>query len=188
MNKAISISLAKVDYDLGQPYIKIIADNPQGYQFTQCIIEVHPIIDGEWGEIKRFDISSLLEGREDINMTLPVSALEGASSPAIYDIYLQAEHLDPNTPDEAIPLEIRLMLSDIHGVYRYIMDGLLNTDKCSGVPDDLIKKYLLLYGHQAALEAKHLGIAKDYFKLMHQGFSKCGRTNNSINCGCHDRR
>ncbi len=24
--KAISISLAKVDYDLGQPYIKIIAD------------------------------------------------------------------------------------------------------------------------------------------------------------------
>ena len=54
MNKAISISLAKVDYDLGQPYIKIIADNPQGYQFTQCIIEVHPIIDGDWGEIKRF--------------------------------------------------------------------------------------------------------------------------------------
>ena len=26
LNKAISISLAKVDYDLGQPYIKIIAD------------------------------------------------------------------------------------------------------------------------------------------------------------------
>lgn len=26
MNKAISISLAKIDYDLGQPYIKIIAD------------------------------------------------------------------------------------------------------------------------------------------------------------------
>ena len=26
MNKAISISLAKIDYDLGHPYIKIIAD------------------------------------------------------------------------------------------------------------------------------------------------------------------
>ena len=89
MNKAISISLAKIDYDLGQPYIKIIADNPHGYQFTQCIIEVHPIIDGNWGEVKRFDVSSLLEGREDINMSLPVSALEGASSPAIYDIYLK---------------------------------------------------------------------------------------------------
>ena len=185
IKKAISISLAKVDYDLGQPYIKIIADNPHGYQFTQCIIEVHPIIDGEWGEIKRFDISSLLEGREDINMSLPVSALEGASSPAIYDIYLQAEHAKIGKLD---PLTDHLMLSDIHGVYRHLMDGLLNTDKCSGVSDDLIKKYLLLYGHQAALESGHLDIAKDYFKLMHQGFSKCGSTNNSINCGCHDRR
>ena len=184
MNKAISISLAKVDYDLGQPYIKIIADNPHGYQFTQCIIEVHPIIDGNWGEIKRFDVSSLLEGREDINMVLPVSALEGTSSPAIYDIYLTAEH----SSDSGKPvLEDRLYLSDIHGVYRHLMDGLLNTDKCSGVSDDLIKKYLLLYGHQAALESGDLDIAKDYFKLMHQGFSKCGSTNNSINCGCHDR-
>lgn len=185
-NKAISISLAKVDYDLGQPYIKIIADNPHGYQFTQCIIEVHPIIDGNWGEIKRFDISSLLEGREDINMSLPVSALEGASSPAIYDIYLMAEHsLEHDKP----VLKDHLMLSDIHGVYRHLMDGLLDTDKCSGISDDLIKKYLLLYGHQAALESGDLDIAKDYFKLMHQGFSKCGSTNNnSINCGCHDRR
>ena len=183
--KAISISLAKVDYDLGQPHIKIIADNPQGYQFTQCIIEVHPIIDGEWGEIKRFDISSLLEGREDINMSLPVSALEGVSGYAIYDIYLKAEDVTDHTRDS---LTDHLMLSDIHGVYRHLMDGLLSTDKCSGVSDDLIKKYLLIYGHQAALESGDLGIAKDYFKLMHQGFSKCGSTNNSINCGCHDRR
>lgn len=187
MNKAISISLAKIDYDLGQPYIKIIADNPHGYQFTQCIIEVHPIIDGNWGEVKRFDVSSLLEYREDINMVLPVSALEGASSPAIYDIYLRSEYYSVEDYEKA-PLEDRLYLSDIHGVYRHLMDGLLTTDKCSGVSDDLIKKYLLLYGHQAALESGHLDIAKDYFKLMHQGFSKCGSTNNSINCGCHDRR
>lgn len=185
IKKAISISLAKVDYDLGQPYIKIIADNPHGYQFTQCVIEVHPIIDGEWGEIKRFDISSLLEGREDINMSLPVSALEGVSGHAIYDIYLKAEDVTDHTRDS---LTDHLMLSDIHGVYRHLMDGLLSTDKCSGVSDDLIKKYLLIYGHQAALESGDLGIAKDYFKLMHQGFSKCGSTNNSINCGCYDRR
>ena len=85
-------------------------------------------------------------------------------------------------------LKDHLMLSDIHGVYRHLMNGLLDADKCSGVSDDLIKKYLLLYGHQAALESGDLDIAKDYFKLMHQGFSKCGSTNNSINCGCHDRR
>jgi hypothetical protein len=30
MNKAISVSLAKIDYDLGKPYIKIIADCPVG--------------------------------------------------------------------------------------------------------------------------------------------------------------
>lgn len=183
--KAISVSLAKIDYDLGQPYIKIIADNPHNYTFKKCIIEVHPIINGDWGEIKRFDISTLLADRENINMVLPVSALDGMSYPAIYDIYLMAEHID----DYNKPLiKDRLCLSDIHGVYRHLMDGLLSTDKCSGVSDDLIKKYLLLYGHQAALESGDLDIAKDYFKLMHQGFSKCGSTNNSINCGCHDRR
>jgi hypothetical protein len=34
MSKAISVSLAKIDYDLGEPYIKIIADCPLGYEFT----------------------------------------------------------------------------------------------------------------------------------------------------------
>jgi hypothetical protein len=34
MNKAISVSLAKIDYDLGNPYIKIIAHCPTDYEVT----------------------------------------------------------------------------------------------------------------------------------------------------------
>jgi hypothetical protein len=59
MNKAISISLAKIDYDAGKPHIKIIADNPMGYVFTKCIITVYSV-DGNKYNIKQFDASSII--------------------------------------------------------------------------------------------------------------------------------
>jgi hypothetical protein len=69
-----------------------------------------------------------------------------------------------------------------------MMDGLMDTDKCAGVSDDVVKKYLMLYGHQQALQAREIEIAKEYFKLMYNGFSKCGSVSRSgSNCGCHDR-
>ena len=46
----------------------------------------------------------------------------------------------------------------------------------------------MLYGHQQALQAGDIEIAKEYFKLMYNGFSKCGSIGRSgSNCGCHDR-
>jgi hypothetical protein len=180
MKKAISVRLAKIDYDLGQPYIKLILDNPYDYTFTQCIVEVHSVSNGKWNDVKRFDISTLFEGKNNVVISLPVSALDGMSDPAIYNIYLKA--INPSWEE----LEDRLVLSDIHGVYRHLLNSLLETNKCSDIDDALIKKYLLLYGHQAALQNKDLEIAKDYFLLMHQGFSKCGNNSKTVNCGCHD--
>jgi hypothetical protein len=90
MKKAISVSLAKIDYDFGKPYSKIIANNPHGYQFTKCIVEVHSITDGKWNDVKRFDISTLFESKNDIALSLPVSSLDGLQDPAIYHLFLTA--------------------------------------------------------------------------------------------------
>lgn len=178
MNKAISISLAKIDYDAGKPYIKIIADNPMGYIFTKFIITVY-LVDGNKYEVKKFDATSTIVGQEDIVLTLPVSALEGIDGPAIYDIKISAE----NDIEE---IQDRLYLSDAQYVYRELLNELLSEEKCLDIDDSLIKKYLILYGHQQALQAGDLEVAKELFLLMNKGFSKCGNANvKSVNCGCN---
>lgn len=180
MNKAISISLAKIDYDAGKPYIKIIADNPTGYVFTKFIITVY-LVDGNKYKVGRFDASTTIEGQKDLVLNLPVSALEGIEGPAIYDMQILSENgLDGEE------LQDRLYLSDTHYVYRELLNELLTEEKCLGIDDSLIKKYLILYGHQQALQAGDLEVAKELFLLMNKGFSKCGNANvKSVNCGCN---
>lgn len=176
--KAISISLAKIDYDFDKPYIKIIADNPMGYVFTKFIITVY-LVDGSKYKVKRFDASSTISGQEDIILTLPVSILEGIEGPAIYDIQMASE----SDLDE---IQDRLYLSDANYVYRELLNDLLSEEKCLDIDNSLIKKYLILYGHQQALQAGDLEVAKELFLLMNKGFSKCGNTNvKSVNCGCN---
>lgn len=175
---AISVSLAKIDYDAGKPYIKIIADNPTGYVFTKFIITVY-LVNGNKYEIKRFDATSTIEGKEDIVLSIPVSVLEGVEGPAIYDLQISSEN-------ELEEIQDRLYLSDAYYVYRELLDELLSEEKCLNIDDSLIKKYLILYGHQQALQAGDLEVAKELFLLMNKGFSKCGNANvKSVNCGCH---
>jgi hypothetical protein len=181
MNKAMSISLAKIDYDLGEPYIKIIVDCPSSYEFTLFHITVHMMENGEW-VTKYFDASKALVGQSNAPIVLPVSALPGVSGPAIYEIELKAE--DQISYEEVFD---KLVLSDVYYVYRDLLDGLLSSDRCDPLSDELIKKYLILYGHQQALQ-EDLDIAKELFKLLHKNFTKCGNNGRRIvNCGCHDR-
>lgn len=183
MNKAISISLAKIDYDLGQPYIKIIADCPYDYTFTGFFITVLIPTEKDWEEY-RYDASAVVETQKRIIAPFPVSALSDvADRPAIYQIKLIAEDAD------GLQITDELLLSDAHHIYRYLLDHLLNTSTCTEVSDDALQKYLVLYGHEKALQAGDLDVAKDLFKIMHKGFKKCGGfERSSINCGCYDKR
>lgn len=179
--KAISVSLAKIDYDLGQPYIKIIADCPSGYEFTLFHITVHMIQDDKW-VTKYFDASQVLAGQDRTTMSFPVSYLPEVSGPAIYEIELKAEE-----KEEYTEIFDKLILSDVYHTYRNLLDGLLSSDRCDPLSDELIKKYLILYGHQQALK-QDLDIAKELFKLLHSNFTKCGDNGRTVNCGCYDRR
>ena len=98
--------------------------------------------DGKW-VTKYFDVSPALAGQNNTVMSFPVSYLPEVSGPAIYEIELKAEHL--TTYEEIFD---RLILSDVYYVYRDLLDGLLSTDRCNPLSDELIKKYLILYGHQ----------------------------------------
>lgn len=180
-NKAISVSLAKIDYDLGQPYIKIIAHCPLDYEITMFQINVNMIEHGQW-ITKYYDASTSVAGLNNLIINFPVSALDGVVGPAIYEIYLKAENL--NIPDE---IEDKLVLSDVQYVYRNLLDGLLESDKCEGLSDELIKQYLILYGHQQAIHDGDLDVAKELFKLLHKNLTKCGNNTRRISCNCYDK-
>jgi hypothetical protein len=83
-----------------------------------------------------------VSGLNDLILNFPVSTLEGVTGPAIYEIYIKAENLV-----EGIELEDTLILSDVQYVYRNLIDGLISSDKCELLSDELVKQYLLLYGH-----------------------------------------
>lgn len=187
--KAISISLAKIDYDFDEPYIKIIADCPSGYAFTNMTITVQMPNGNKWIE-KDFDASSLVSGKEDVVLNIPVSVLEGVEGPAMYYINLAAnlsDGVESENPCEELPLEIYtdIYLSDVHGVYRCLLDGLLHADPCEGVSNEVIKNYLILYGHQEALAEGDLKNAKELYKLLHKCFSKCGNIERTSKCNCN---
>ena len=75
---------------------------------------------------------------------------------------------------------MQIMYRELFGMNCYQKRNALDID------DSLIKKYLILYGHQQALQAGDLEVAKELFLLMNKGFSKCGNANvKSVNCGCN---
>ena len=94
-----------------------------------------------------------------------------------------SNELDPDT----------MICSDVNYAYRCMIDDLfmneITKDSCEDViSDEVIRKYLILYGHQAALATEDLETAEMYFKLIGSCFNRpgCGsdgRTPGSC-CGC----
>lgn len=82
-----------------------------------------------------------------------------------------------------------MICSDVNYAYRCMLDDILKDDPCEKVSDDAIRKYLLLYGHQAALTVEDMETAETYFKLIGNCFEKCPANERSIkhaqtcNCG-----
>lgn len=71
--------------------------------------------------------------------------------------------------------------SDVNNVYRCLLQDILNDDPCKQLPDDAIRNYLILYGHQAAMSVQDLETASEYLRIISNCFSNCGGT--SV-CGC----
>jgi hypothetical protein len=82
-----------------------------------------------------------------------------------------------------------MICSDVNSVYRCLLDDILKDVGCDSLSDEAIRKYLLLYLHQAALSVKDLETSESAFKLVSNCFNKCGSKDRpekhvqSCNCG-----
>jgi hypothetical protein len=77
---------------------------------------------------------------------------------------------------EEIPMdeqEDTAICSDVNFVYRCLLDGILEEGPCDPVSDEIIRKYLILYGHETAMKLRHLETAERYFKYLAKCFHPC---------------
>lgn len=86
-------------------------------------------------------------------------------------------------------IEDSMVCSDTTQVYRCLLDSLLmQKDCCEPISDELIRNYLILYGHSAALTEGDFETAETYFKLMQNCFGSCPigsrPSNKKSNCNC----
>lgn len=182
---AITVDLAKVDYDYGEPMLKTIISPPHDYDLVRCIVTVcTPGKDDALFEILP-DQETLQYPIEYIIRNIPLSQFfkDNKYIPSIFKIKLEAMN---STTYDVINRE--LWVSDVHDVHHYFLNELLSVDKCEPLSDELIKKYLILYGHQQALSEQQFDVAMSLFTLLRNNFSKCPHSNQSeINCNCHGR-
>jgi hypothetical protein len=186
MNKNISISLFRVSGD--RKYLDMIFSCPDEYHFTSLELEAKFVGDDGNFQSSFFDLSAALFTEETKNQNrfvvrVPLEKL-GLTVPAIYiatfkaDIILDSE--DPNISEEENSTEITdtAICSDVVEAYKCMMDDLFMSEKDSSckdlVSDEVIRKYLLIYGHTAAMAARDLDTAQEYFRLIGNCFDKCG--------------
>lgn len=182
--KAITVDLAKIDYNAGEPYLHLNISAPYSYTFSQVHITVctPKKADTYWNVIDDDII-----GKKNARTGIKLSDLfeNGDYQYSIFKIYLKAT----SSTEGNNPLTRELWVSDVHGIYRFLIDELLNSSDCSDISNEVIQKYLLLYGHQQALSEQDLPTAMEFFTLMHQGFTKCNNFSRTVsNCGCYDKQ
>lgn len=196
-NKAISISLFSVSSGFGdnnKKALKLIIDCPHGYVFKKCLLDVK-IGDNQ---TDYYDLSAALFGdaqssddkTDHWNIVIPLEML-GITSNAIYKIYLEAseQSIDEETGKIIYGDTITdtAWTSDVDGTFECMIAHILNSDPCEAVSDEVIRNYLILFGHQAALRESNLDEAWEYFKLLKNCFHKCGNEHTSkvspCNCG-----
>lgn len=187
----ITISLFRVSTD--SKYLDMIFDCPMEYYFNSLILEVR-YVENNTFKSKQFDLSNALfkdpETGEVITtqkhwiVRLPLEKLD-IMVPAIYIGHLKADLVDSEEPINT--LSDTMICSDVNKAYRCMLDELLVAEgSCEdAVSDEVIRKYLLLYGHQAALSVEDLEYAQIYFKLIGKCFNSCGASNRpGCGCGC----
>lgn len=182
MNSKITISLFRVSAD--SKYLDMIFDCPENYYFISLVLEVKSFTGKEF-ITKMFDLTNALFNENTVEkkhwiVRIPLENLySGIIYPAIYKETIKIAPTEGNTADcqcanDESCLEDHMICSDVNQAYKCMLDDLLDLrEPCFEISDELIRKYLLLYGHQSALQAGDYEVAEDFFKFIVNCFKAC---------------
>lgn len=186
MNNVISVGLFRVSGD--SKYLDMIFDCPEDFHFESLHLEVRFLEQGKF-KLKFFDLSNalfidpvtgeIITNKQHWTVRLPLYKLD-IFVPAIYigTLKMAADDESISNPcgcydPEDNCLTTTMVCSDVNSAYKCMLDDILKEGSCETVSDDAIRKYLLLYGHQAAMAVEDMETAEAYFKLIGNCFNKC---------------
>lgn len=185
-NLANSVSLFRVSAD--SKFLDLMIDSPQDYYFNFFVLNVwlpqsDTTLSFDLSDATFTDTNNNLVKQSHWIIRIPLEDL-GINEPAMYYATLKSTYFGTNAsaPNELIT---ELVASDVNSVYNYMLNSILTMDKCDILPDDMVRNYLLLYGHQSAMFVNDDETAKEYFRLITNGFNKCKTSVPSgTSCGC----
>lgn len=204
MNKSkICINLFRISSD--SKNLDMIFNCPNDYYFNSLQLEVR-FLENNAFKSMFFDLSNALFSNNGTPITdkyewtvrLPLDKL-GIQVPAIYigtfKIQSDSAESDDCTCLDGVCLEDTAVCSDVNYAYKCMLKDLLElTDPCPEISDELVRKYLLLYGHQAAMSSKDFEIAEEFFRHIVNcfgncpGYSPCGcKKPKKSGCNCGSR-
>lgn len=195
MSEYINVEKFKVSQE--SVYLDLLADCLDGYSFNKIELQVRSKSHDGKGMVEKSYIltDEILQDfpnnkTNKLAIRIPLAILFGSEEeiqPSIYCLILKVvadpeiDHIGLNEYEE------EFYTSDVNNAINYLIDSMLSLNgSCDPIPDDLIRNYLILYGHLAALESGQQSIAEEYFQILSNNFTKCGdetcRTCGS--CGC----
>ncbi len=192
MSEYINVEKFKVSQE--SVYLDLLADCIDGYSFNKIELQVRTYShNGNGIEETSYLLSDKILSSDDLTsklvLSIPLASIFGGKEniqPAMYCLILG---IIKNT-DDVIGLdyyEEEFYTSDVNNAINQIIEEALSLEgSCSTIPDSLIRNYLILYGHLAALESGQQSIAEEYFKILSRNFTKCGSVDGRLcgNCEC----
>lgn len=191
MKNKIEIEVFKISPD--GKFLETIFNVPgthYGYYLSSFKLEVR---DGN-GNSEYFDLSESLGLSSDNHQAhwvirIPLRDL-GIDYPAIYIATFKA-NIEKDDLDCDYEIIDSAVCSDVNGVYQCLLDDVLKEcESCANganISDDVIRNYLLLYGHYAAMDRRDFDVAERYFKIVSRCSKPCGNQRNS-KCGCDKKK
>lgn len=185
IKKHLTIDLFRVSAD--SRYLDLLFSVPEEFYMNSLKLTVKDTR----GLSVQYDLSVALgmgsdNTQKDWTVRIPLYKLK-IDYPAIYIADFKAQGID-----ETNSIEDQAICSDVNDVYRCLLDSVIDScDKCSDgsvISDDVIRNYLLLYGHHAAMFAKDYPVMEKYFSILSKCFKNCKGEKLSYNskpdCGC----
>lgn len=187
-NLANSVSLFRVSAD--SKFLDLMIDSPRNYYLNYFVLNVwlpssDSTISFDLSDATFYDANNQWIQQNHWVIRIPLEDL-AINDPAMYYATLKAEYDDGTTPAGTYdPLITELVASDVNYAYECMLKNILSLGKCDTLSDDMIRNYLLLYGHQSAMFVNDDETAKEYFRIISSCFNKCGTTTPSgSSCGC----
>lgn len=181
----ISIEKCVITRREGKLYLDLLCEIPTLFELTTLQVTFYKNGDLDKPLLREVSPELLVQKTGTIAYAIDLGFLFGdhikIDSYGVYHVHLE---VGSRTQDDRIEEDI--YISDVEFVYHCLvpkLSELCGNSKCVELPDELITQYLLLYGHQLAMQYKDLGTATYLYKKMLNCGNPCPPVS-AIDCGC----